>query len=195
MIKVEITAEQFEYAKSLVEYSMTHHKVRNIWGESSYDLTFKNRLVGSLGEVVFADYYEHPRPTRSFGAIDGQDNGCDYKFADDIIIDLKTQMRANPANVRGHYCLNIPAYQLAKESLTTHYFCININKGYTEAVFIGYCPKSKVSQCATFVEQGTERHRQDGTTFNMSADTWELAMGDLDWPPMWRNVGEWITMC
>ena len=54
------------------------------------------RFTGSLGEIVFADAYHLPRPTKSFGAIDGQDWGQDFTItsAEQIFsLDIKSMKR------------------------------------------------------------------------------------------------------
>jgi hypothetical protein len=79
-IQISVSDEQKIFARQLVEHSLRHHHVSNIWDrhEDKLSQTRMMRFTGSLGEVVFADCYHLPRPTRSFGAVDGQDWGQDF---------------------------------------------------------------------------------------------------------------------
>ena len=79
-IQINVTDEQKSYARQLVEHSLAHHRVANIWDQSDDKKSHTRmlRFTGSLGEIVFADLYQLPRPQRSFGATDGQDWGQDF---------------------------------------------------------------------------------------------------------------------
>ena len=190
---IEVTDEQKEYARRIVEYSIAHHPVTDIFAydPQGKERQFEFRFTGSLGEVVFADAYQLPRPTRSFGAVDGQDFGQDFRLEIEgklISIDAKTMHRKSNY-FRENYVQNLSAYQVHRSvSLTDYYFCISLNdsNGKTYASFIGLIDKRKVldGQTGDLFEQGTERKRQDGTTFTFPRDTYEVMFRDIYQPPI-----------
>lgn len=186
--QVEVTSEQLNYAKQLVEYSIKNHPIQNIWDhdEASRNNTYKYRLIGSLGEVVFADTYGYNRHKRSFGAIDGQDNGNDFTVTISDIeynIDLKSMQRKSDV-FRGYYVLNIPAYQLHKvESETDFYYCISFHEKENKyfASFLGMISKKDIisGKVGILYTKGTERIRADKTTFIFLEDTYEIDFKDF----------------
>ncbi len=195
--QIDITPEQVEYAKKLVDYSLVNHKVRNIWSDTAHEKrTLELRLTGTLGEVVFADTYRKQRPTRSFGAADGQDFGCDFMLETRSGIksfDIKTMRRIS--NVfYDNYILNIPRSQLFRaDSLTDYYFHISLHtekNGKQIATFVGYVAKSDVTNgmIGSLFECGAKRTRANGTCFNFTADTYEILLKDFTPPPVGNSI-------
>jgi hypothetical protein len=88
--RFEVSTEQVIYAQKLVLHSLEKHTTSNIWGDG--DKTYHYRLTGVLGEVVFADLYNLPRPMAAFGAAGGQDNGSDFVLGGKNI-DIKASMQ------------------------------------------------------------------------------------------------------
>lgn len=148
---IAVTQEQKDYARRLVEFSIANHPVTDIFANDpdGKRRQFEFRFTGSLGEVVFADAYRLPRPARSFGAIDGQDFGQDFRLeygGRAVSIDVKSMHRKSDRFLE-NYVLNIPGYQLNKDaSLTDYYFCISLHdcNGVTYASFLGLIDKRKV---------------------------------------------------
>jgi len=216
MFYLDISREQLEYANYLVMQSLYFHPVSNIWDKKvsfneEYNSTFwtkkrkfdfKNRIVGTLGEVVFADYYRLPRPTRSFGAIDGQDYGQDFKMryimnnrVYSAIIDLKT-MRRNNLNIKSHYVQNIPKSNIDRiDGLNGYYFSLVIDfpsnienvflfenntstlREYQQnykALFVGFVTKRIIYKYGTLYKEGTIRTNDFGNSFEFSTDTYEI---------------------
>ena len=189
--QVKATKEQIEYTNKIVEYSIEHHKVSNIWDKSKYrkNNTSFYRFIGSLGEVVFADVYGIPRHTRSFGAVDGQDYGDDFEIEINgakTIVDLKSMHRKND-KFYGNYVLNIPSIQVHKmKSLTDVYFCISINKRNNDYFisFLGIISKKEILDGKTGIlyKRGTKRIRGNDTYFTFIDDTYEIDFKDFE-PP------------
>ncbi len=187
----DVTDEQTAYAKSLVEYSLENHKVPNIWSKTAHEnRTAELRLTGTLGEVVFADAYRLTRPSRSFGAADGQDLGRDFvvKTADGVkSFDIKT-MRRITNKFFDNYILNIPHSQILKpNSLTDFYFHVSLHQNPTGkfiATFVGYVRKDEVvrGEIGTLFKAGTTRTRANGTTFDFTTDTYEVLLQDFTTP-------------
>jgi hypothetical protein len=190
---IKVTSEQVEYTKKLVEHSMKNHTIPNIWdGTNKEKDTVDLRFTGTLGEVVFADVYGLDRPTRSFGALDGQDLGKDFQIEIEGEIrnfDIKS-MRRNNNTFYSDYVLNIPSSQLNKHnSLTDYYFHINIHPktGVDEdfvASFVGYVSKDEIKNgtVGKFYSAGTWRTRGNGTKFKFNEDTYEVDLADLTSP-------------
>lgn len=191
--QIRVIAGQIDYARQLVEYSMAHHRIPNIWDGTGHQArTVELRFTGSLGEVLFADAYQLPRPSRSFGADDGQDWGKDFELTvagERKCFDIKT-MRRKTNHFRGAYVLNIPASQLNRPgSLTDCYFHINIHEaaaGQFIGSFVGYADKHEIrsGSVGKFYAAGTARTRADGTQFPFYTDTYEVDLGDLNTPPL-----------
>lgn len=189
--QIEVTSEQKEYAMKLVDYSIKNHPVTDIFAHDPDGKARQRefRFTGTLGEVVFADTYGLPRPTRSFGAIDGQDNGQDFLLNINSVmysVDIKSMHRKHN-KFRGNYVLNIPSYQLHKEySVTDYYFCISLHEaGYTTyATFLGFIKKDKVlnGEIGDLFTKGTKRIREDNTSFTFMRDTYEIMFKDIE-PP------------
>jgi hypothetical protein len=197
-IQISVSDEQKQYARRLVEYSLRHHNVANIWDHQDERIvqTRMMRYTGSLGEIVFADSYHLPRPARSFGAADGQDQGQDFVVRSEqytFSLDIKS-MKRQSGDLAADYVLNIPAHQLHKpDSKTSHYFCISFhqtNTGTTTASLLGFIDKQALAlgEFGTLFKKGSKRIRHDQSTFTFYADTYESRLGDIE-PPV---ITDWI---
>lgn len=199
VFQIEVNDEQKHYAITLVDYSIKNHPVTDIFANDPDGKKRQRefRYTGTLGEVVFADAYGLPRPTRSFGAIDGQDYGQDFllKLNEELFsIDIKSMHRKSNY-FKANYVLNIPAYQLHKDfSVTDYCFCISFHEenSVTYATFLGYIEKEKVLSGAIgdlFVE-GTKRLREDNTYFTFMRDTYEIMFKDIDPPHVTEEIAK-----
>ena len=197
--RFRVTDEQVQYANQLVEYSIEHHPVSDVFSQDPadsnglYGVDRKRvyRFRGTLGEVLFADIYDQPRPKRSYGAIDGQDFGKDFSIpfnGQDLVVDLKT-MHRNVWRSSAHFVLDLPAYQLDKpESQTQCYFHISLiyqesDLHSIDAVFVGYIPKREVKQYGELFPAGTNRVKDNGGKVPFHRDTYEIMFGDFISPP------------
>lgn len=187
----EVTKEQVSYVTELVEYSLIHHPISNIWDkhEDKKVLTFNYRFTGSLGEVVFADAYDLPRKNRSYGAIDGQDFGQDFRvLVNDLQRNVDTKAMQRKSNIfYGNYVLNIPASQLLRiENITDDYFCISFHqeKDIWIASFLGTIAKKDILNGTIGIHypKGSTRIRKDKTTFQFNEDTYEIDFKDISSP-------------
>jgi hypothetical protein len=187
-LRFAISEEQLTYAKNLVQHSIAEHHVANIWDTSKHHAarSYELRLTGTLGEIIFADLYNLPRPTRSFGAQDGQDFGRDFNVTDNHgtrIVDVKTMSRTSSA-LAAHYVLNIPARNLTRSDvITTHYACISLHpRGELKwATLLGEVKKTDILHGVKGVlfKSGTVRTRADGTMFRFYTDTFEITLAEL----------------
>lgn len=194
-ISFDVLPEQIEYARKLVKYSLEHHPISNIWDKEKKAQTETLRMTGTLGEVVFADSYNLPRPTRSFGAIDGQDYGKDFTLKTKkgfFTIDLKTMHRKHNVFYK-NYVLNIPARNVKRnDSQTDHYFCISLHedKNKTIASFIGILSKKDIidGNIGILYKKGTKRIRADKTSFEFYEDTYEVFFENINRPFISKKI-------
>ncbi len=207
-VQLSVNEEQKACARRLVEYSLAHHRVANIWDKAGprHDHTTRMlRFTGTLGEIVFADLYQLPRPHRSFGATDGQDWGQDFVLETEteyFSLDIKSMKRQS--GVLGEdYVINIPASQLHKpNSRTTHYFCLSFHQSVeagTIVSLIGFVDKKAVEQGNLGIkyQAGTRRVRADQTLFTFYEDTYEILFKDIHPPILTKGIegGEGFKKC
>ena len=187
-IVIRITREQRRFAKKLVKHSIKYHHVPNVFPKSE---EYKNRLIGTLGEIVFADYFKLPRPTRSFGAKGGQDHGQDFVLdmcGNLVSVDVKSQWRKNGVLMQD-YVSNITEYQVSKKTSKTDVYCnISIHRDYYFingkdrfkyfASIIGFVSKEDVLSCkiSKLYPKGTDRFKANGDSFPFTNDTYEVEM-------------------
>lgn len=186
---VDVEPEQIDYAKKLVDYSLKHHPVKNIWDKEKKDKTFDLRMTGTLGEIVFADLYKLKRPHRSFGAIDGQDYGQDFRLllkGKEMVFDIKSMHRKSNIFYE-NYVLNIPARNIQRpDSLTDYYYCISLHQknNKTIASIIGYLSKKDIldKKIGILYRKGSERIRADKSRFCFFEDTYEVFFKNINSP-------------
>jgi hypothetical protein len=192
-IQISVSDEQKLFARQLVDHSLRHHHVSNIWDKNEDRLTQTRmmRFTGTLGEVVFADCYHLPRPGRSFGATDGQDWGQDFLIkseSEDFAVDIKS-MKRKSGMLASDYVLNIPSSQLHKPgSKTTHYFCLSFHQHESDgtiASLLGFIDKQALEkgETGTLYRSGTRRMRADGSAFTFNESTYEVLFSDIS-PPV-----------
>ena len=186
---IKVQQEQIDYALALVEYSLKHHPVSNIWDSTKKDQTKSLRTTGTIGEVVFADTHKLDRPSRSFGAIDGQDYGKDFEIiirGKKMNFDVKTMHRKSNVFYK-NYVLNIPARNIKRsDSITDYYYCISLHTEGKDTIasMIGYLKKQDIldGKIGIFYEKGSERIRKDGTSFTFFEDTYEVFFENITAP-------------
>jgi hypothetical protein len=192
-IQISVSDEQKLFARQLVEHSLEHHLISNIWDRHADKLsqTRMLRFTGSLGEIIFADCYHLPRPTRSFGAVDGQDWGQDFLITNEehaFSVDIKS-MKRKTGILNSGYVLNIPSSQLNKPgSRTSHYFCISFHQCETNgtiASLLGFIDKQALDNgnIGQFYKRGTKRVRSNGSSFIFNENTFEVLFEEID-PPV-----------
>jgi hypothetical protein len=179
----------------LVEHSLYNHPVSNIWDKHKKSQTRRLRYTGTLGEVVFADLYDLPRPVRSFGALDGQDFGKDFSMSIEGVMhnfDIKTMKRKSHVFYK-NYVLNIPARNVhRKDSITDYYFCINIHEKSDDTIasMIGYIYKKDIieGRIGILYKAGTRRTRADQTSFTFFEDTYEVLFSQIKTPLLTSRI-------
>lgn len=200
---ISILDDEIKLADYLVKKSIKEHTVSDIF---PLEEQYKNRIVGTLGEIVFSRVYGFDAPAKSFGASDGQDNGCDFKFprgdGNFYCIDLKSMLR-KPVKLRSSYSLNISERQLIKkESLTDFYYLINLNIGFEDnnsvsfvkndnaATFVGLIKKEDIlsGKCGTFFPNNSSRENDGGHKFVFRENTYEIYFNELRLPKINKTI-------
>ena len=189
--QIDVSQEQIALANGLVDYSLLHHPIEDIFAKDPNGKTRQRefRFTGKLGEIVFADAYDLPRPTKSFGAVGGQDFGQDFALEVSGArhsFDVKSMSRKNNS-FRTNYVLNLPAYQMKKSSvITDFYFCISIHQLAHKKIasFLGYVSKSEIEagKIGILYKSGTQRIKDDGDSFIFQRDTYEIDFKDITTP-------------
>ncbi len=198
--RIKITDEQIEYANSLVEYSLSNHTVKDIY-HNDIGMTEQKkrtyRLTGTLGEVVFADAYNLPRPKRSFGAVDGQDNGVDFRMdisGKEYVFDIKTMARDRTMKLYEHYVHNIPYYQTKKQNVqTTHYFCITLTGENSYASLVGMFEYDKLSELGEIYDENTVRANDGGKVIIPNRKNIEVPYSKLSGVPKKQICTDYIV--
>ena len=197
MKNINITQEQCETALKLAQHSIKHHPVSDIYkndgpdsnGVQGEQLSLERRFRGTLGEIIYADYYGFERPKKSFGAVDGQDNGRDFSSPIEPTksVDVKTMRRTSPV-IRPYYVANLENRQVSKkDSLTDLYFVITV-VGKTgdfhpkEAILNGYISPNELKEKATFYPAGSQVTNDWGKVINHPRDTYEIEFKYLHEP-------------
>lgn len=178
---VVLTREQIEYTLYLVNYSIDNHTIKDIWN-GDIDLTRKNRFTGSIGEVVLADVYGLSRPTKSYGAVDGQDYGEDL-IIEKYVVDIKTMNRTS-CKFRENWVCNLSERQLTKyNSKTDLYYILNLHKEGNKYIitFLGYIKKEDVFKYGILYKKGTVR-KNYRYEFVFEQDTYEVELKYLRKP-------------
>jgi len=189
--QIDVSQEQIELASRLVDYSIEHHPISDIFANDPDGKTRQRefRFTGTLGEIVFADAYGLMRPTKSFGAIGGQDFGQDFILPIGISpksFDVKTMNRKND-NLRANFVLNLPAYQMQRGTVVTDYYCcisIHQNGDKYIASFLGNVYKNDVKEgrIGILYKANTRRIKNDGGSFVFQRDTYEVEFKDISSP-------------
>lgn len=178
MIDVIVNQEQKEYAwrlvKQLKQFSPSYFKREND-NEKIY--------TGMLGQVVMADNIGHDRPRHDTGF----DNGQDFLILG-VIVDLKTVKR----NRRPHemWANNLVAHQTTFATQVYVFASLNPHddRGHTVFTVCGLLPKHAATSRQFYIAPGTTRHRADGTTFVMNAESYEIPNRNLVGVNSWEGL-------
>lgn len=158
MVDYPLSDEQCAYAWQLVNKC-------NFGKRGKFDGNKERQYTGILGQVAVADLLEYPRPT----AGDTWDHGIDF-IVGDKKIDLKTMMRNGPTRLS--MVSNLSGLQV-EQGETGVYLFSSINRTNRVLTIIGWLKKIELDR-KMFLPQGTPRRRQDGTTFELWCDTYEV---------------------
>ena len=130
MISVKITDEQRQYAGELAQSIIAYDKLKGFKDKTIGCHNYTHNL-GLLGEVIFADFLDLPRPKN----LEANDKGVDFQIGENKI-DIKTKSFSFGPN------LDLIIYESDLDKLTTHWFMLNIIGN--EAFFVGSISKKKL---------------------------------------------------
>lgn len=174
-----VSNEQILYAESLVNYSIQNHTVQNIWNNKD---DFALRKTGTLWEIVFADKFWLERPIRSFWADDWQDFWCDFILKWKRI-DVKS-MKRKTIIIKDFYVLNLPKYQIERNTETDWFCNICFNANWSEYIIVWWIEKQKLLDWDIWIlyPKWSIRTRSDWSTFVFESDTYEILFSEMKKP-------------
>lgn len=163
MINLTANPEQFKTTVVLV-------KKCNFGNRGQGDGTKKMQAIGIMGQVMFADWIGHPRPTGE-GGFDG---GFDFVI-NGKKVDLKTMART--VDVRPHYVHNFVGWQLKYDC--EYYVFASYNTVKNVLSICGLISKEDFMKKSVFYNQGDKRYRDDGSYFLARTPLYEIKQSDL----------------
>jgi hypothetical protein len=148
------------------------------------DGTPEQQLVGILGQntINFAIGRKFMRPSSR------HDGGVDFELFG-LTFDVKTMTRA--VDPKLEYVNNLIASQVAFD--VDAYLFLSFNRASNRITVCGWLPKDDFLARAKLYAAGQTRHRNDGTSFEMKADTFEIPNAALystatSWPELFVQI-------
>lgn len=157
MIELPIDQNIIDYSKKLI-------RSKNFGRRGKYDGTPRQQFIGVLSENVVRKYFGH-RPimvNRFDGGYDIEWNG--YK------VDIKAMERK--VNPKPHYVNNFVDYQRYHKA-DAFMFC-SVNTRTKKLWVCGWITKVEFLNEAKLYKKGFIRTRDDGSSFELDADNWEI---------------------
>ena len=124
----------------------------------------EQQFVGLLGEITIKNYFGVKH-----NWVNGFDGGYDFIY-NNKKIDVKTMGRN--VTPKDFYVNNFISFQ--KNFHCDYYIFTSLNKKTNELFICGYLSKKDLLEKATLYKKGTIRNRENGTTFKMKTDTYEI---------------------
>lgn len=190
--QIHVTEEQKDYAKKLVQSSMAHDFSPDYFKRypDGKQIAQRKRFVGTLGEVLFADVYNLPRPTISYDSFNVAEYGHNFILRlDGVVYSLNviTVSRENSV-LYDNYVFRIASYQLNKDfSRMDFYYPIMLHEqdGVTIATFVGLIKKDSVvsGEIGELCVTGTRRG-----VLTYSYDTHEILCKELARPLLTNRI-------
>lgn len=184
MFDLKVSGEVIDYARKVVG--------NGNFGRRSYaNGTVHKQVTGLIGQTAIHDLFEVPRP-QDHGQADG---GEDFTFLD-LAVDVKTMGRTVPA--KPWHVNNFLAVQ--QRSPTDVLLFTSYNQPALVLTVCGWMPKDAFLEAATLYPAGSVRHRTDGSTFRLQADTYEIANHALHSPSNFHELVQglwdvWDAQC
>ena len=164
MISVSVTHDQIEYTTDLInKYNFALRGVA--------DGNKENQFIGMLGQTVFADLLGLPRPQGG----NGFDGGCDFHIGS-YTTDVKTMGRS--VDMKDSYVHNLIALQ--SQYNTDYYIFMSYNRQNNLMTICGFIRKNTFFERANCFPAGSQRIRNDGTSFTLKADNYEIPQTKLN---------------
>jgi len=136
----------------------------NLGNRHSANGNKEQQFVGLLGEILTKEFFGLNHIYSN-----GFDGGFDFIYKDKKI-DVKTMGRT--VNVKPYFVHNFIAFQ--KDFDCDIYIFNSLNKKTNILEICGWVTKEDLISKSNFYKKGDIRIRDDGTTFVMKADTFEL---------------------
>ena len=157
MIDLKITDDMIAHSKMLI-------KKNNYAQRGLHDGNKRKQFIGVLAENIVRKFLK-----KDLMDVNGKDNGYDieyFKYKADIkAMERKVRPRDNHVN-------NILDIQMKHQADAFIFTSLNVTEKLL--TICGWIPKKDFKEIAKFYKKGTERVRDDGTSFKSFADLWEF---------------------
>ena len=199
--QIQVTEEQKRYAKKLVESSMIQdfEPTRFRFNPDGKKMVERERYRGTLGEVVYADTYELPRPKFANGSFDAKEYGQKFLLANItqyIVCPKTTTIKTLQRDDNVFYDNNV--LRITKDDLSAEYYysdyygciCFHEDDETTIATFVGLINKESVmnGEIGNICLRGTRRTRKDCAIVIESNDTYEIMLKEIDRPILTNRI-------
>lgn len=158
------------------DFATAYIEKNNMGQRGKFDGNKKNQLVGAYGETILRKIFKYPQMES-----DGFDGGYDM-LIDGMKIDVKTMARRVEVSNRYDYVNNLVAPQLAFDCDMYIFTSLNTDeksKNYFNLTICGWIPKKDFIKLAVSNGEGSQRTRDDGTSFSLKANQYEIKNSDL----------------
>lgn len=165
MFNLAVNREQEQYVDELLKHA-------NFGRRGDFDGNHDQQRTGILAQTVVADMLHQPRPVDNHKS----DGGVDFELCGRTI-DLKTMGRN--VSVQNHFVHNFNGHQISFD--TDILLFASLNKRTQVLTICGWLTKEEFKVLAEFFPQGTERFRDNGTSFKVrgSAGNYEIQQSKL----------------
>lgn len=151
--------------KKLVAYTTELVRNNNFGNRGHYDGDKNQQFVGILSENCVRQLWGYPLVGDSVGF----DGGYDLLW-NGLKIDVKSMTRAYP--MKPHYVHNVIDRQINYQAEAFLFCSLNIRNSIL--TICGWIEKEEFKRLAKFYKSGTVRVRDNGTTFSLDTDNWEI---------------------
>ena len=144
----------------------------------------EQQLVGLIGEIKTKEIFDAKHKWNK-----GFDGGFDFIYKGSKI-DVKTMGRnVYPKN---NYVNNFISFQ--KDFDCDYYIFTSLNKKTNELSICGFVSKEDLLDRSILYKKGEVRKRDNGTSFNMKADTFEIKNNQLEKIEKLLNINKYETI-
>ena len=124
----------------------------------------EQQFVGLIGEILTKNFFDLNHKYTS-----GFDGGFDFEYKGKKI-DVKTMGRT--VNMKPYFVHNFIGFQ--KDFDCDIYIFNSLNKKTNNLEICGWVTKDELINKSSFYKKGDTRNRDDGSSFKMKADTYEI---------------------
>lgn len=159
MIELQPTQEQIERAKKKFPFGILKNSI--LHGDGNF--------IGALGEIVVVDYYQ-----RLYGDAVKVYNTYDFDF---IVNDCTVEVKTKKCTCTPQNSYNVSVSNSNTKQLCQYYCFVRVLSDYSKAWILGFIPKKKFYDIATFNRKGEFDPQRPEWTFK--DDCYNLPINQL----------------